>query len=51
MHEIRDLNRATRQGLDEGVTIVESDYEHPNDRVTPKANAKDSAKNKRSRKR
>ena len=51
MHEIRDLNRATRQGLDEGVTIVESDYDHPNDRITPKGNAKDSAKNKRPRKR
>lgn len=51
MHEIRDLNRATRQGLDEGMTIVESDYEHPNDRITPKGNAKDSAKNKRPRKR
>ena len=36
MHEIRDLNRTTRNGLDEGVTIVESDNAHPNDRISPK---------------
>lgn len=33
MHEIRDLNATTRDSLGEGVTIVESDYEHPNDRI------------------
>ncbi|WP_246394886.1 hypothetical protein [Corynebacterium anserum] len=33
MHEIRDLNATTRESLGEGVSIVESDNEHPNDRI------------------
>lgn len=34
MHEIRDLNRSTRDGLDEGMTIIEADSAHPNDRIS-----------------
>lgn len=33
MHEIRDLNATTKSSLGDGVTIVESDHEHPNDRI------------------
>ncbi len=33
MHEVRDLNRSTRDSLENGHTIVESDYDHPNDRL------------------
>ena len=43
MHEIRDLNPSTRESLGEGVTIVESDHAHPNDRI-PK-DFSESAKN------
>lgn len=33
MHEVRDLNRSTRDSLGEGHTIVEADDAHPNDRI------------------
>ncbi|WP_293819594.1 hypothetical protein [uncultured Corynebacterium sp.] len=33
MHEVRDLNRSTRDSLGEGYTIVEADDAHPNDRI------------------
>lgn len=33
MHEVRDLNRGTRDSLSEGHTIVEADHAHPNDQV------------------
>lgn len=33
MHEIRDLNSSTKSTLGEGTTIIESDHEHPNDRI------------------
>lgn len=33
MHEVRDLNRSTRDSLGEGHTIVEADDQHPNDRI------------------
>lgn len=33
MHEVRDLNAKTRESLGEGVSIVESDFDHPNDRI------------------
>lgn len=33
MHEVRDLNRSTRDSLGEGQTIVEADDVHPNDRI------------------
>ncbi|WP_296215465.1 hypothetical protein [uncultured Corynebacterium sp.] len=33
MHEVRDLNRSTRDSLGEGHTIVEADDVHPNDRI------------------
>ncbi|OFM56556.1 hypothetical protein HMPREF2678_09920 [Corynebacterium sp. HMSC058E07] len=33
MHEVRDLNRSTRNSLGEGQTIVEADDVHPNDRI------------------
>lgn len=33
MHEVRDLNRSTRDSLGEGHTIVEADDHHPNDQI------------------
>ncbi len=33
MHEVRDLNRSTRNSLGEGQTIVEADDLHPNDKI------------------
>lgn len=33
MHEVRDLNANTQQSLGDGQSIVESDFEHPNDRI------------------
>ncbi|WP_034986759.1 hypothetical protein [Corynebacterium jeikeium] len=33
MHEVRDLNRSTRDSLGEGHTIVEADDQHPNDQI------------------
>ncbi len=33
MHEIRNLSRDTRSSLADGHTIVESDFDHPNDRI------------------
>lgn len=33
MHEIRDLNTRTKKSLHEGITIIERDDRHPNDRI------------------
>ncbi|MCZ9305298.1 hypothetical protein L8U58_07145 [Corynebacterium sp. c9Ua_112] len=47
MHEVRDLNRSTRNSLGEGQTIVEADDLHPNDKVDQIDQPKNPFKKKR----
>ncbi|MGJ4094030.1 hypothetical protein ACN4D0_10110 [Corynebacterium macclintockiae] len=47
MHEVRDLNRSTRNSLGEGQTIVEADDVHPNDKVDQIDQPKNPFKKKR----
>ncbi|MBC6794182.1 hypothetical protein [Corynebacterium sp. LK28] len=47
MHEVRDLNRSTRNSLGEGQTIVEADDLHPNDKIDQIDQPKNPFKKKR----